>query len=297
MTSSGHIAMSHDGLQATERKDSNTSSQNLFEQQKQVNPPHNGSRVDPPTHVHEWLWGCCNCGKSGGLTSFILFCPECQHDLCTECPWEPAQIDLKETLFNDHELALHNTMTLSHPILTAPPDSHSFPEQSSNVRDNNQVQQQNLKLESRRKRGRRQLSTSKSRVDSGRTFACHFSKRCPQHYNPWTGGDKYLKCLYPNPCDLRHILDHLRHHTLPYYRCQQCFAKFQEESDLLQHKKSSQPCTPMWPPPSDGIDKHQWIRIGDSISTVKNPGRSKEERWFDIWEIIFPGVQQPQSPL
>ncbi|KAE8447055.1 hypothetical protein EG329_011190 [Mollisiaceae sp. DMI_Dod_QoI] len=81
-----------------------------------------------------------------------------------------------------------------------------------------------------------------------------------------------------------------------YFRCQRCYTKFEDEKDLFCHENSLPACTPASSLPCDGIDNNQAKRIHDSISAKTNKGKSDEDRWFDIWTILFPGIEQPQSP-
>lgn len=169
--------------------------------------------------IRQWLWGCCNCGKSGPLTSFIEFCDECQHERCFHCPWERVKINLHETLFDDDLKSRQGlapacsnadaTLNDAREALSSLNNSTSglnWPLiQSSGIerKDEPPDEVQNRELNPKRRRKKR--AASKSRSESRKGFACHFCKRDPQRYNPWTGDHRYLKCLYPNPHDWRHI--------------------------------------------------------------------------------------------
>jgi hypothetical protein len=56
-------------------------------------------------------------------------------------------------------------------------------------------------------------------------------------------------------------------------------------------------CNPTKGPPSlkDGIDEGQWARI--ELLFHKNGRKNVDDiaRWYEIWRILFPGVQEPST--
>jgi hypothetical protein len=152
-----------------------------------------------PTSAIEWLWGCCYCKRSGGQTTFIQCCPECQHVRCAMCSCELI-IPFDETL-----LGKVVGSDLSANIRTATPDLDISSPKTPSTNKTKRASTSVYKLGVRPKRDRRAQSGSTADTPS-KSFACHFYKRSPQLYNPWSGGAEFLKCLYPNPSALRHYL-------------------------------------------------------------------------------------------
>lgn len=192
---------------------------NGFTLQHQMAPTDNGRPSTSPAFVEQMLWGCCNCRLSGGLTAFIQSCPECQHRTCNECAWEPVKIAIQETLFghqvaqNMHHIHSHDdlvprrTVKIPRLMSTTTPNPRPTTQQFSSGRSKHQSRKEREKIGSRglEKPGRRKQSGDKTRDDFKGSFACHFCKRSPHIYNPWVAGDRYLKCLYPNPSEFRRI--------------------------------------------------------------------------------------------
>lgn len=176
------------------------------QQSNTISPNHikNGRNGHTSASVREWLWFCCNCAMSVGQTNFIDDCPECQHKHCMNCPWGPVDIDVQETLFGQpsHNFAPHDKPNPPYLDISAACGSHPSSDQSLSVCHNGQ---QDPKLGAIQKRRRSPHTGAKSSADPRKSLACHFHKRYPERYNPWAGGDKFLKCLYPSPCELRHM--------------------------------------------------------------------------------------------
>lgn len=45
----------------------------------------------------------------------------------------------------------------------------------------------------------------------------------------------------------------------------------------------------------EGISEEQWAAL-ERQNHKKNQEKHKFERWFDIWRILFPGVDEPRTP-
>ncbi|KAI0452079.1 kinase-like domain-containing protein [Xylaria acuta] len=128
-----------------------------------------------------------------------------------------------------------------------------------------------------------QLASPSTAVSMPRAFACPFSKK---------SRDKYLTtkdwkcCLGPGPgWTIHRLKEHLyRKHASPNYQCPRCLTEFEDNSDLHQHQRSTTPC-PIHTNAESGferIDAQQVIQL-----KKKSRLRSDEEKWNDIYRIIF----------
>ncbi|KAF8863075.1 hypothetical protein BDZ45DRAFT_148051 [Acephala macrosclerotiorum] len=146
---------------------------------------------------------------------------------------------------------------------------------------------------------RRKVEGSQAESLEQRRFACHFWKRDPQHYHDGTS-KKYQSCPCPNFKEFRKIKVHFRNHLV--IRCYRCGDVVTTRSAFKDHQREG--CAKVSPLKHlDAIDDVKREQI-DLVLKVKN-GKNKTQdqkwsedvqRWFDIWEILFPQIPQPASP-
>src|SRR6266536_2298903 len=63
--------------------------------------------------VHVWV--CDNCG-SGGMTTFIEICPECQHPRCSNCTTEPVTKRTSDGRSGPIDIAASNVALWDDPV-------------------------------------------------------------------------------------------------------------------------------------------------------------------------------------
>lgn len=79
--------------------------------------------------------------------------------------------------------------------------------------------------------------------------------------------------------------------------CDRCLETFKQDKDLVAHRRQAKPCQR-----KDNSSRDPVIQgIGqDTMSMLKSRKRSScktaEEKWFEIWDILFPGVASPGTP-
>lgn len=116
-----------------------------------------------------------------------------------------------------------------------------------------------------------------------RFFACPFRARDPT---------RHAECL--KNAALRHPRDVKRHlwreHRLPNY-CPVCYAIFDTASDCSEHIVQ-RTCELRPRPHFDGVSEDQ----KKLLARRDRAGASREERWFVIWNVLFPGEPWP-SPF
>ncbi|RDL39887.1 uncharacterized protein BP5553_04227 [Venustampulla echinocandica] len=136
---------------------------------------------------------------------------------------------------------------------------------------------------------------------TGPKFACHFHKYNPRQYcvrkdrNLSTPEQiKWRICGGQGSKDLRHLMDgDLKHHRI--HDCEDCFREFDTADDYRNHKldKACDGTKPMRGPGRDGIDCLKWREI-EKVRKSKKPD---EEKWMDIWTILFPDTPRPKDPF
>jgi hypothetical protein len=92
-------------------------------------------------------------------------------------------------------------------------------------------------------------------------------------------------------CAREHIY---RRHQRPAFRCPRCLDTFETDDKLNEHARSDAICDTKDAPPEEEtiyISKSQ-----ESELRKKKRERSEEERWFNIFNICFPGVPVDQRP-
>ncbi|KAK7995742.1 hypothetical protein PG991_015209 [Apiospora marii] len=115
-------------------------------------------------------------------------------------------------------------------------------------------------------------------------IACHYYK---------SDSKKYVDCLSYTR-DMKNIKLHLfRCHMGPDNYCPYCGDKFPTEVQANDHIRARQ-CE--WREFSHpGMNKDQQKRI-KSITSIRGRGRlSDEEKWFEIWDVLFPDRPRPIS--
>jgi len=81
-------------------------------------------------------------------------------------------------------------------------------------------------------------------------------------------------------------------------RCHQIFPGTDRAaclSQLADHRKMDVSCELGDPSRKEGIDEAQWAAL-DKQNRKKNQETHRVEKWFEIWDVLFPGRERPKSP-
>lgn len=124
-----------------------------------------------------------------------------------------------------------------------------------------------------------------------RRFACPFHIAAPEKYDNST-------CAHGGWRDIPRLKEHLyRRHYHRRITCERCSKSFPQEKELFAHRRQAVPC------PVAEIKTHNPIVDGMRESTMnllKSRKRSStaddEEKWFEIWDAVFPDRERPDSP-
>lgn len=186
---------------------------------------------------------------------------------------------------------------------TAPP-SGGLPHTGRN--NKNQSQPQSNRERGKPARGRGQKRRGPGRGGAGRgggdgddneqqesedksaekKLACHYFKRWP-----WL----HMGCFFHSQIASRYVKIHLlRKHRQPIH-CPTCFTTFTTHADQTTHI-SARTCQP-----GEGTCPYHGTAISNDQRDALNnhpvpPGADEKEKWFLMWDILFPDIPRPSSP-
>jgi hypothetical protein len=93
--------------------------------------------------------------------------------------------------------------------------------------------------------------------------------------------------------------EHLKSHHKP-PQCERCYRIFEDVTQRTEHHKRAEICVQNGVELKEGIDDGQWQRIEALLKkSKKEPTREikdQVEKWFEIWEVVFPNTPRPQDP-
>ncbi|KAF4958437.1 hypothetical protein FGADI_2359 [Fusarium gaditjirri] len=131
---------------------------------------------------------------------------------------------------------------------------------------------------------------NKRRVkESDLKFACPFYKYDPERFK------NTRSCMGPGWVNVQRVKSHCE----PPFKCLRCSSAFKAEDELRKHLQKTVPCS-VSDPESQGRDKLSPI---DAETEKRLRSRNKAsktlteaERWFNMYQIIFPNHPSPLSP-
>lgn len=132
---------------------------------------------------------------------------------------------------------------------------------------------------------------SESATSLGKLYACHFCKHNSLRYSEKNNSEKHYRgCSSGYWPDISRLKQHLYRVHWRGHHCEQCFTVFKKSQDLQSHARTrgcqGQDC-PF--PEKFSHAKYNEIR-------KKRPTNTAEEVWYIIYDILFPGEAQPETP-
>lgn len=127
---------------------------------------------------------------------------------------------------------------------------------------------------------RRAVTTARSKI-----LACPFWKKNPL---------RHRECFSLKLTRIKDVKQHLGRRHAPIH-CPICFRVFEDREARASHfstSNSGELCTPMLHAPLEGIDMSQ----GEDLRKRANRAHTREQQWYDIWQILFPDADPPQTP-
>ncbi|KAK3370971.1 hypothetical protein B0T24DRAFT_512290, partial [Lasiosphaeria ovina] len=138
-------------------------------------------------------------------------------------------------------------------------------------------------------------------------LACPFHKRDPvkygiQHGNSGNGKKhRYRACMGPGFKSVQRLKEHLKRVHSP-VQCERCYEVFPGTdratclTKLAEHRIMDVSCPKLEDSSKkEGISEAQWAAL-DKQNRKKNQEIHRVEKWFEIWDVVFPGVERPKSP-
>ncbi|KAM0556473.1 hypothetical protein ACHAO7_002599 [Fusarium culmorum] len=129
---------------------------------------------------------------------------------------------------------------------------------------------------------------------TGPLFACPFYKHDPVKYK------NSRSCVGPGWKSVHRVKEHIfRSHKLPEHQCPRCFKSFETDRALSEHSRSHVQCQLLSGFAQEGINASQEKLL--HVRAKKNNAAShvekvEEDRWSEMYKIIFPDEEQPSSP-
>ncbi|KAI1655577.1 hypothetical protein F4813DRAFT_155999 [Daldinia decipiens] len=116
-----------------------------------------------------------------------------------------------------------------------------------------------------------------------RWLACLWYKKDPL---------KYSSCAKYKLLRIKDVKQHTyRRHMKPDIYCSVCFKVFSKEKERDRHMQKKL-CTPRSEPEFDGLSEQQRKELNQSA----NRGKDDVERWYCMWDTIFPSERRPLLP-
>ncbi|KAF1962040.1 hypothetical protein CC80DRAFT_202569 [Byssothecium circinans] len=116
-----------------------------------------------------------------------------------------------------------------------------------------------------------------------RLLACPFAKRHPL---------KHRKCFKYTMEEIGRLKQHLKRvHQIPIH-CTRCSQTFRTELERDEHLRQTAICEIQPAHNWDGISETQKKQLTKRLSQKK----TKEENWYAVYDILFPGERRPTSP-
>lgn len=132
-----------------------------------------------------------------------------------------------------------------------------------------------------RKRSPSSPSTKAANSEDGLLFACPFQVHDPERF--WCHGRKRI-------VDIRQHIDRKHRQEL---HCPNCGIPFDHVSTRDEHVREQSCQVSDAPFQYSGVTQEQWAAIRSRAASKKR--RSDSERWFEMWDIIFPSSDRPAS--
>ncbi|KAK4159488.1 hypothetical protein QBC43DRAFT_327178 [Cladorrhinum sp. PSN259] len=113
-------------------------------------------------------------------------------------------------------------------------------------------------------------------------IACPYLKKSPE---------RYRCCQKYSFQRVKEVKQHLRRrHMVNGLLCLRCQVPFESHNHLMLHIKQSQACKAQ-EPLHDLITEYQ----RGLLQQYPSRGKSLEQQWYDVWDIIFPGLPRPKD--
>ncbi|KAF4994593.1 hypothetical protein FGRMN_5708 [Fusarium graminum] len=133
------------------------------------------------------------------------------------------------------------------------------------------------------------------KVSTSPRFACPFYNHDPERY------ETSRSCCGPGWETVHRVKEHIfRSHRLPEHQCRRCLKEFKGEDALSRHSRSAVACKVQARNSQlEGIDASQEKLLharAKKSNTGPDQKKIEEERWNEVYRIIFPDESETPSP-
>ncbi|OTB17740.1 hypothetical protein K445DRAFT_9597 [Daldinia sp. EC12] len=126
---------------------------------------------------------------------------------------------------------------------------------------------------------------SSSRTNPRRKFACPFYKH---------NIARYLRCSDYELFRIGDVRQHVIRRHMQAIHCPRCFMTFDRQPELEYHFRQSSPCPIKNSQDLEGVTADQVELLRRASKFLRSI--SDEEKWYRIWDILFPDILRPASP-
>ncbi|KUJ09930.1 uncharacterized protein LY89DRAFT_740342 [Mollisia scopiformis] len=137
-------------------------------------------------------------------------------------------------------------------------------------------------------------------------LACPFNKVDPIKYGIHgvtdnSGKSQYRICAGPGFANIQRLKEHLKRKHYP-VQCDRCYMIFPGAdravcvTNLEAHRQQINMCERREATLKEGISDAQWAQLDKKRSVKQVKSLSRVEKYWEIWEIIFPNTPKPKTP-
>lgn len=138
-------------------------------------------------------------------------------------------------------------------------------------------------------------------------LACPFHKKNPRKYciqhdlAESSKKHEYRSCEGPGFTSIQRLKEHLKRKHYP-VQCDRCYAIFPGSdrakcvTALEAHRQQPIPCERGQSDLKEGISDAKWAQLEKKKTVKQSKESSRIEKYWEIWDILFPGVTRPNNP-
>ncbi|OTA68710.1 hypothetical protein K449DRAFT_419343 [Hypoxylon sp. EC38] len=138
----------------------------------------------------------------------------------------------------------------------------------------------------------------------GRQYACPFNKADPDRFCDNSNTGIQFRSCASGVKTIQRLKEQIERKHLV-IQCNRCFKNFSEigkshaetMAELDQHNRQPEPCTPAHSEASLGVSMERWVLLERNGSRKRPCQRVPElDKWYHIWDTIYPGRPRPSRP-
>lgn len=145
--------------------------------------------------------------------------------------------------------------------------------------------------DSQTKRPRVESRSQTRSPEGGRRWACPFYVRSPEQFR------SSKACAGLGFPDISRLKEHLYRCHSQKASCPRCRSSFGDTTEMIAHMRYPESCKLEVDDTQDAVKKGIGVAAMESLRSRKRTVHQRhEDRWYEIWRIVFPGHSPPSSP-